>query len=133
MKRYVFTVIAATLMFGAASAREVAFCDPSYDIQKVSGDKAVCVKEETFRDYIGNRNCPVGAYTGNENPADGGDLCNAPSGLLAGAGAVPAIMCEIDPAYVGRGAKTDMNKGSRDRCYINKQRPLFGNVRTKIE
>ncbi len=131
MKRYVFAAITAVLMIGGASAREVAYCDPSFNIQAVSGDKAVCQKQETYKDDIGPRNCPpLTNYTGNQNNNDGGDLCDAAGGVL---GAPPAILCEIDPAYVGRGAKTDMNKGARDRCYVNKQRTIFGNIKTRQE
>jgi hypothetical protein len=131
MKRYAFAAITAVLMIGGASAREVAFCDPGYDIQKVSGDKAVCQKMVTVRDDIGPRHCPpLTNYTGNQNNNDGGDLCDAAGGVL---GAPPAILCEIDPAYAGRGAKTDMIKNARDRCYVNVQRPDFGNVKTRQE
>ena len=129
MKRIIVTAMTAFVLFGTAQAREVAYCDSGFDIQKITGDKAVCGKEETYRDYIGNRNCLAGNYTGNENPTDGGDLCN----VVGGVGAIPAAMCEIDPAYIGRGAKTDMNKGARDRCYVNKTRPVFGNIKTRNE
>ncbi len=131
MKRFALIAIGALLLVGGAQAREVAFCDPGFDIQKISGDRAVCVKDETYRDYIGNRNCPPGTnYTGNENPADGGDLCNA----LGGVAAVPAALCNVDPTYLGRGdVKTDMNRGARDRCYVNKTRPVPGAIRTRNE
>ena len=131
MKRFVIAAGIALLLMGGAQARAVAYCDSGFDIQKVSGDKAVCAKEETFRENIGNRNCPpTTSYTGNENPNDGGDLCNA----LGGVAAVPAVMCNLDPSYAGKGdVKTEMNRGSRDRCYVNKQRPIFGNIKTRIE
>lgn len=131
MNRYLLTAIAALMLAGGANAREVAYCDSGFDIQKVSGDKAVCAKDETYRDYLGNRNCTPGTnYTGNENPSDGGDLCNA----LGGVAAVPAVLCNLDPTYAGRGdVKTDMNKGSRDRCYVNKTRPVYGNIKTRNE
>lgn len=130
MKRYALAAITAVLLIGGASAREVAYCDPGFDIQKVSGDKAVCQKTETYNDDIGPRHCLVGMnYTGKE-ANNGGDLCDLAGGAL---GAQVAVMCEIDPGYLGRGAKTVFVSGGRDRCVVEKTRPAFGNVKTKFE
>ena len=141
MKRYLLATIAAFSVLGAAQAnpREVASCDAGFDIEKIAGDKAVCVKRtnESYRDYLGNRNCPtvlgVGSrYSGNENPNDGGDLCDT----AGGAAAVPAILCNVDPSYLGKGdVRTDMNRGARDRCYVNKTRTntSYGDIKTRME
>lgn len=131
MKRFVLTTLAAVALFGTAQAREVAFCGAGFDIQKVTGDKAVCQKTENYNDDIGPRNClPATTYKGNENSSNGGDFCDSPGGV---AGAPPAVMCEIDPTYVGRGAKTDFVRGGRDRCYVVKTRTVYGNVQTRQE
>ena len=125
MKRYVFTVIAATLMFGAASAREVAYCDSGFDIQAVSGDKAVCQKKEKFWDNVGTRLCPpLTTYSASKTEAnDGGDLCyDNSTGMIA----VPAILCPL-------GQRTDINRGARDRCQVEKERTIFGNIKTRQE
>lgn len=126
MKRYAFTVIAASLMLGAASAREVAFCDPGFDIQAVSGDKAVCQKKEKFWDDVSNRACPgPTTYSASKTEAnDGGDLCydNA-SGMIA----VPAILCLLP------GQRTDIRRGARDKCQVEKERTVFGNIKTRTE
>jgi hypothetical protein len=139
MKRYFVVAIAAFGLLGATQAREVAFCDSGFNVELQPGDKAACVKRvtETYRDYLGNRHCPtilgVGSqYSGNENPSDGGDLCDT----VGGAAAVPAILCHIDPAYLGKGdVKTDMNRGARDRCYVNKTRTntSYGDIKTRNE
>ncbi len=129
MKRALGAALFASLLaFSANASREVAYCDPGFDIQKVSGDKAVCAKSESYRDYVGNRNCVPGTnYTGKE-ANDGGDLCDAAGGAL---GAQPAVLCEIDPTRSG--SKTEMIKGGRDRCYVTKTRTVFGNVKTRME
>ena len=126
MKRYVFTVIAATLMFGAASAREVAYCDSGFDIQAVSGDKAVCQKKERFWDDVGNRACPpLYSYSPGktEAPNDGGDLCYD---NVAGITALPAILCLP-------GQRTHIVRGGRDKCQVEKERTIFGNIKTRQE
>lgn len=121
-------VLTAGIALSAHASREVAYCDSGFDIQKVSGDKAVCAKTETYRDYVGNRNCVPGTnYTGKE-ANDGGDLCDAAGGAL---GAQPAVLCEIDPTRPN--SKTEMVRGGRDRCYVNKTRTIFGNVKTRME
>ncbi len=131
MKRSLFVASVLLMLVGGAQAREVAYCDAGFNIAVVPGDKAVCQKMVTVRDDIGPRHCPPATnYTGNQNNHDGGDLCDLAGGVL---GAPPAILCEIDPAYAGRGAKTDMNKHARDRCYVNVQRPEHGNIKTRQE
>ena len=125
MKRYAFAAIAAVLMIGGASAREVAFCGAGFDIQKVSGDKAVCQKTEKFWDNVGNRACPpLTTYSASKTEAnDGGDLCydNATSMI-----AVPAILCLP-------GQRTDINRGARDKCQVERERTVFGNITTRQE
>ena len=125
MNHYVFTVIVATLMFGAASAREVAYCDSGFDIQAVSGDKAVCQKKEKFWDNVGTRICPpLTTYSSSKTEAnDGGDLCyDNPTSMIA----VPALLC-------APGQRTDINRGGRDRCQVEKERTIFGNIKTRTE
>lgn len=127
MKRYVFTVIAATLVFGAASAREVAYCDSGFNIQAVSGDKAVCQKKEKFWDDVGNRACPpLYTYSASktEAPGDGGDLCYD---NVAGITALPALLCVLP------GQRTDIRRGARDKCQVEKERTVPGNIKTRNE
>ena len=126
MKRYAFAALAAALMIGAASAREVAYCDSGFDIQAVSGDKAVCQKKEKFWDDVGNRACPpLSAYHASKSEAnDGGDLCYGGPGDTV---AVPAILCALP------GQRTHLVRGGRDKCQVEKERTVFGNIKTRQE
>lgn len=134
MKRYLLATIAAFSVLGAAQAaeREVAYCDRGFDIQIISGDKAVCQKRENAEVRIGNRNCPpLSSYkTGNDEANDGGDKCVTGPGGMAD---VPAVLCEVDPTYVGQGAKTKMVRGGRDFCYKLENRTLYGDIKTRNE
>jgi hypothetical protein len=130
MKRSLVIAGVMLMLVGGAQAREVAFCGAGFNIAVVPGDKAVCQKTERVREDIGPRHCAPGMnYAGNE-ANDNGDLCNLAGGVL---GAPPAILCEIDPAYAGRGAKTDMVANGRDRCYVMKSRTVDGNISTRQE
>ena len=125
MKRYAFAAIAAVLLMGGASAREVAYCDSGFDIQTVSGDKAVCQKKEKFWDDVGNRACPpLSSYSAGKSEAtDGGDLCyGGPNQMVA----VPAILC-------APGQRTHLVRNGRDQCQSEKERTIFGNIKTRNE
>ena len=96
MKRFALIAIGGLLLAGGAQAREVAYCDSGFDIQKVSGDKAVCAKTEKFWDDVGSRACPPGtAYVaGKTEASDGGDLCyETVSGKQMSS--LPALPCGI--------------------------------------
>lgn len=125
MKRYLFTAIAALMLAAGANAREVAFCDAGFDIQAVSGDKAVCQKKEKFWDDVGNRACPpLSAYhSGKSEANDGGDLCYGGPGDTV---AVPAVLCLP-------GQRTNIVRGGRDKCQVEKERTVFGNIKTRQE
>jgi hypothetical protein len=127
MKRYLLATFAAIALFGSAQAREVAYCDSGFDIQKVSGDKAVCAKTEKFWDDVGSRACPPGtAYVaGKTEASDGGDLCyETVSGKQMSS--LPALPCGI-------GQRMDINRGARDKCQAEKERTVFGNIKTRNE
>ena len=127
MNRYLLTAIAALMLAGGANAREVAFCDAGFDIQTVSGDKAVCQKKEKFWDDVGNRACPPGhAYVaGKSEASDGGDLCYE---TLTGKqmSSLPAILC-------APGQRTNLNRNARDKCEVEKERTVYGNIKTRNE
>lgn len=125
MNRYLLTAIAALMLTGGANAREVAFCDAGFDIQAVSGDKAVCQKKEKFWDDVGNRACPPASnYNASKSEAnDGGDLCyGGPQEMVA----VPAILCLP-------GQRTHIVRGGRDKCQVEKERTVYGNIKTRNE
>lgn len=132
MKSYFFAALAAVLMLcgGGASAREVAFCTAGFDIQKVSGDRAVCAKTETVSVKKGMRNCAFGGHRTSDETSNGGDKCtgDGPGSLVSG----PAIDCAIDPAY-GLGHFIVHIRGGRDECHKNESRTVFGDIRTKTE
>ena len=52
MNRYLLATLAATLLIGGASAREVAYCDAGFDIAILTGDKAVCQKKPRNGNFI---------------------------------------------------------------------------------
>lgn len=132
MKLYLLAAIAAFSLFSTTQAREVAYCTSGFDIQAISGDKAVCQKRESAEVRLGNRNCPpLSSYRSNNDEAnDGGDKCVTGPGGLAD---VPAVLCEIDGSFVGQGAKTKLVRGGRDYCYKMEQRTVFGDIKTRDE
>jgi len=125
MKRYLIAAAATLILAGNASAREVAYCDAGFDIQAVSGDKAVCQKKEKFWDDVGSRACPPGSNyrAGKSEANDGGDLCYGGPGEMV---AVPAILCMP-------GQRTHLVREGRDKCQVEKERTVFGNIKTRNE
>jgi hypothetical protein len=132
MKRVFIALGVAMFLAGGAQAREVAYCTAGFDIQVVSGDKAVCQKRENAEVRLGNRNCPpLSSYRSNNDEAnDGGDKCVTGPGGLAD---VPAVLCEVDPTFFGQGAKTKNVRNGRDYCYKTEARTVYGDVRTRME
>ena len=132
MKSYFFAALAAVLMLcgGGANAREVAFCTPGFDIQKVSGDRAVCAKTETAWVNKGTRHCLAGGHLISEEASNGGDKCSGTGlgSMVSG----PAIACEIDLAY-GPGHRTVNIRNGRDECQKEESRTVFGNIQTRSE
>lgn len=131
MRHYVFAAIVMTLLMGGASAKEVAFCDSGFDIQKISGDRAVCSKSTQVWVNKGGRHCLAGGHIINgDEAADGGDKCTGTGvgSLVSG----PAILCEIDPAY-GLGFRTVNIRGGRDECQKQETQTTTGNIRTRVE
>lgn len=129
MNRYLLTAVVALMLAGGASAREVAYCDAGFDIQKVSGDKAVCAKQETAWVTIGPRKCMGDGVRVSDEAADGGDKCKAPSGPLSAISG-PAEECFIS---YGIGARLSLVRNGRDNCEKEQTRTIFGNIKTKQE
>ena len=117
------------MMVGGADAREVAFCDPGFDIKEISRDRAVCKKSEQVWVDKGPRNCAFGGHrVSDEFQPNGGDKCTGDGSLVSG----PAIECAIDPAY-GPGHRTNNVRGARDRCEKQETRRTSGNIKTRNE
>ena len=130
MKLYVLTAIAAVLMIGGASAHEVAYCDPGFNIKVGPGDKAACAKVTQEWVNKGQRSCLAGGHIVNDEAGDGGDKCSGTGigSLVSG----PAVLCEIDPKY-GSGYRTKLVVGGRDECQRQEQKTAYGDVKTRQE
>ncbi len=123
MKRFVFATLAAVVMIGGASAREVAFCDGGYDLALIPGDKAVCQKKAKEWVFHSNRLCTPGMnYKPGKEADDGGDMCTGAGGVVD----LPALPC-------GLGERTVLKRNDRDVCQKEKEVTSFGNVRTRQE
>ena len=132
MKRYVFTVIAATLMFGAASAREVAYCDSGFNIKLESGDKASCAKTVTDWVVQGPRHCIGDGIRVSDEANDFGDKCKSPNALLSAISG-PALDCALDPAYGIGATRNKFVQNGRDQCEKWETRTVYGDVKTRQE
>lgn len=129
MNRFTFALIASIVLMNNAQAREVAFCTPGFNIQTVTGNKAVCAKTETAVDDIGSRKCgPGGTRIAAENPADGGDLCQGTG--LAALAPLPALDCKLS---YGVDARNKLVRNGADRCEKNIRRTVFGDIATRSE
>jgi len=93
MNRFAFALIASVVLMSSASAREVAFCTSGFNIQVVTGDKAVCAKTETVADDVGPRKCGPGGNRVAAEAGDGGDLCQGTG--VASLAALPALDCKL--------------------------------------
>ena len=129
MKRFVISAGVALLLLGSAQARDIAFCDSSFDIQKVSGDKAVCANQETAWVTVGPRKCSGDGVRVADEASDGGDKCKAPSGLFSAISG-PAAECFIT---YGLGARLLLVSNGIDQCEKEQTRTIFGNIKTRNE
>lgn len=126
MKHIVIALFATLALMNGASAREVAFCGSGFNIQTVTGDKAVCAKTETALADVGPRKCSGdGRRTFDLN--DGGDMCQGEGfGGLPG----PALDCKLT---YGIDARNKLVHGGVDRCEKNVRRTVFGDIATRTE
>lgn len=128
MNRFAFALIASVVLMNTASAREIAFCTPSFDMQIIPGDKAVCAKTDTVLDVVGPRKCAGdGKRIADGDLNDGGDMCKG-----SGFGGLPGFALDCKLSY-GPDARNDLIKGAPDRCVKSTRRTLFGNIETRIE
>ena len=123
MNRYLLATLAATLLIGGASAREVAYCDAGFDIAILTGDKAVCQKKTKEWKFHSNRLCTPGLnYKAAKEAADGGDMCTDGSGVID----LPALPCGI-------GERMVLKHNERDVCQKQEDVTAFGNIKTRVE
>jgi hypothetical protein len=128
MNRFAFALIASVVLMNTASAREVAFCTPGFNIQVVAGDKAVCTKTATVVDDVGPRKCQGdGRRLSDGDLNDGGDMCKGSGfGGLPG----PARDCKLD---YGLDARNNLVQGGPDRCVKTVRRTVAGDIATRQE
>jgi hypothetical protein len=126
MKHLFLAFVTTLVMMSGANAREVAFCTPGFNVQTVSGDKAVCAKTEVALADVGPRKCLTDGHRTSEL-LDGGDLCQG-----AGFGGLPGPALDCKLSY-GPDAQNKLVKGGLDRCEKNLRRTVFGNISTRSE
>ena len=127
MKQIVLAFIATLVLMSGASAREVAFCTPGFDMQILPGAKAECAKTAVALTDIGPRKCLTDGHRTPTELLDGGDLCQG-----AGFAGIPGPALDCKLSY-GVDAQNKLIKGGQDRCEKNVRRTVLGDIATRNE
>jgi hypothetical protein len=123
MKRYVFTAIAVFSMFSATQAKEIGYCESSFDLSLIPGDKVVCQKKAKEWAFHSNRLCPpLMTYRPGKEADDGGDMCTGAGGVVD----VPAAPCGI-------GERMVLKRNERDVCQKEREVTKYGDIKTRLE